>query len=299
MAVYKIFPYKDTSLYSFYPDMNTGIDPINQISNLNFAVDTYPQVSRFFLQFVSSEITDVIDNKIGANTWDVTLRSFIATAQGITEDTDLEIYPIGQTWNNGTGTYLDQPMTDDGATWNNSNYSGSGNWTESGSDGLNYISSSYNPTYSTQGGGNWYYSASDGTLFKVSQSFDTRSEKDLKKGVKTIVERWYSGSLSNYGFIIKWEDTVEFNTNIEIQPVMQFYSVDTTTIYPPQLEFKWRDYSSVLTGSATSSIVSTTNLVSSLAENPGTFFSESINRFRFNVAPKYPVRAWVTSSLFT
>ena len=299
MAVYKIFPYKDTSLYSFYPDMNTGIDPINQISNLNFAVDTYPQVSRFFLQFVSSEITDVIDNKIGANTWDVTLRSFIATAQGIIEDTDLEIYPIGQTWNNGTGTYLDQPMTDDGATWNNSNYSGSGNWTESGSDGLNYISSSYNPTYSTQGGGNWYYSASDGTLFKVSQSFDTRSEKDLKKGVKTIVERWYSGSLSNYGFIIKWEDTVEYNTNIEIQPVMQFYSVDTNTIYPPQLEFKWRDYSSVLTGSATSSIVSTTNLVSSLAENPGTFFSESINRFRFNVAPKYPVRAWVTSSLFT
>ena len=59
MAVYKIFPYKDTSLYSFYPNMNTGIDPINQISNLNFAVDTNPQVSRFFLQFVSTEIADV------------------------------------------------------------------------------------------------------------------------------------------------------------------------------------------------------------------------------------------------
>ena len=51
----------------------------------------------------------LVDNKIGTNTWDVTLRSFIATAQGITEDTDLEIHPIGQTWNNGTGTYLDQP----------------------------------------------------------------------------------------------------------------------------------------------------------------------------------------------
>ena len=28
MAVYKLFPYKDTSLYSMYPAMNTGIDPM-------------------------------------------------------------------------------------------------------------------------------------------------------------------------------------------------------------------------------------------------------------------------------
>ena len=67
MAVYKLFPYKDTTLYSFYPKMNTGIDPINQISNLNFAVNTYPQVSRFFIEFVQSEIEDVIDNKISGS----------------------------------------------------------------------------------------------------------------------------------------------------------------------------------------------------------------------------------------
>ena len=80
---------------------------------------------------------------------------------------------------------------------------------------------------------------------------------------------------------------------------MQFYSVDTNTIYPPQLEFKWRDYSSVLTGSATASVVNTTNLISSLAENPGEFTPESINRFRFNVAPKYPIKIYTTESQFT
>jgi len=105
--------------------------------------------------------------------------------------------------------------------------------------------------------------------------------------------------MTNYGFITKWEDTVEFSSNLQIQPVMQFYSVDTNTIYPPELEFKWQDYTTVLTGSLTSSIVSTTNLVASLAENPGTFLPSSINRFRFNVAPKYPARVWTTSSLFT
>ena len=80
---------------------------------------------------------------------------------------------------------------------------------------------------------------------------------------------------------------------------MQFYSVDTNTIYPPQLEFKWQDYVSVLTGSATASIVTTTNLATSLAENPGYFTPESINRFRFNVAPKYPLRTFQTASFFT
>ena len=80
---------------------------------------------------------------------------------------------------------------------------------------------------------------------------------------------------------------------------MQFYSVDTNTIYPPQLEFKWRDYKTVLTGSATASIVDTTNLISSLQENPGYFTPQSINRFRFNVAAKYPIRTFSTASQFT
>ncbi len=308
MAVYKLFPYKDTTLYSFYPEMNTGIDPIVEISNLNLAVDGNPQVSRYLMEFVQTEIVDIIDNKISGAQWDVNLRSFIATAQGIVESTDLSVHPVAQYWWNGTGTYLDSPQVKDGASWDSPNFSGSVAWSSSGTDNTNnYVTSSYDATWVAAGGGSWYYSASDGSLYAVTQSFDTRSEKDLKVGVKTIVKKWYSGSLSglapsasfeNYGFVVKWEDSVEFSTDTQIQPVMQFYSVDTNTIYPPQLEFSWKDYSSVLTGSATSSIVSTTNLVSSLAENPGEFFPSSVNRFRFNVAPKYPVRTFQTASLF-
>jgi len=308
MAVYKLFPYKDTTLYSFYPNMNTGIDAISQISNLNFAVDTNPQAARFLTEFVQSEIEDVINNKIGTKQWDVDFRSYIATAQGIVESTDLSVHPVAQFWYNGTGTYLDQPLTTDGASWYSPNFLNSIAWSSSGTDSTNhYVTSSYNPTYVAAGGGSWYHSGSDGTLYAITQSFDTRSEKDLKVGVKTIVSNWYSSSLGvdssaslpNYGFITKWENTVEFNTNTQIQPVMQFYSVDTNTIYPPELQFKWKDYTTILTGSATSSIISTTNLISSLAENPGTFTPSSVNRFRFNVAPKYPVKVWATASQFT
>ena len=94
MAIYKLFPYKDSTLYSFYPDMNTGIDAISQISNLNIAVDTNPQVARFLTEFVQDEIEDVINNKIKGAQWDVDFRSFIATAQGIVEATDLSVHPL-------------------------------------------------------------------------------------------------------------------------------------------------------------------------------------------------------------
>ena len=301
MAVYKLFPFKDATMYSFYPKMNTGIDPILDISNLNIAVNSNPQVARFLIEFVQEEIEDIINNKILNRQWDVDLRAYIATAQGVVESTDLEVHPVAQFWFNGTGTYLDVPQTTDGCSWTSPNFSDSGIlWSRSGSDSTNhYVTSSFDATYVTQGGGAWYYSGSDGTLYAVTQSFDTRTTKDLKVNAKAVVEDWYSGSFTNNGFIVKWEDSVEFNTNTQIQPVMQFYSLDTNTIYPPQLEFKWKDFSTNLTGSATASIVDTTNLVSSLAENPGNFTTDSINKFRLNVAPKYPARIFSTGSLFT
>ena len=299
MAVYKLFPYKDTTLYSLYPDMNTGIDAITSITNLNIAINSDPHVSRFLTEFAQSEIENVINNKIKGAQWDAHFKTFIATAQGVVEETSVSVFPIAQQWYNGTGMYLDIPQSTDGAAWNTPNFSGSIAWSSSGLDPYNNkITSSYSPLYSSPGGGCWIYE-SGSTSFEVTQSFDVRTVKDLNVKVTEIVSRWYSGSMDNNGFITKWEDSVEFNTNVQVQPVMQFYSVDTNTIYPLELEFRWRDYSSVLTGSATASIVDTTNLVSSLAENPGLFSPKSINRFRFNVAPKYPIRTWTTASRFT
>ena len=33
MAVYKLFPSQDATLYSYYPSMNTGLDAICEVSN--------------------------------------------------------------------------------------------------------------------------------------------------------------------------------------------------------------------------------------------------------------------------
>ena len=301
MAVYKIFPTKDNTLYSMFSTMNAGIDPISQISNLNFALSSSPSVARNLIQFDTSEIEDVLDNK-KTGTWEAYLKSFIATAQGINEDSDLHIYPLAQSWNNDTGTYLDQPITTDGSSWSTPAYNGSNILWEVGdpSASPDYIraTSSYNSTYSPQGGGVWYTTSSFGSInYPYSQSFSMRSEKDLNLKVTNTIHDWYSGSISNYGFIMKWEEAIEFNTNKQIQPVIQYYSIDTNTIYPPHLEFRWDDY--LYSTSSEINTLSGSSLYINLDENPGIFFSESINRFRLNVREEYPKRVFQTSSIYT
>ena len=117
MAVYKLFSQKDATMYSLFPQMNTGIDEIIEISNLNFAVDSYAQAARYLLQFDQDQIDELIDSKASGSTWEADLRCFIATAQGINLDSRLYVYPVSGAWGMGTGKYLDIPIVTNGVSW--------------------------------------------------------------------------------------------------------------------------------------------------------------------------------------
>ena len=85
MAIYKIFPTQDSTLYSKTSGSNFGMDAILEASNI-IDIDGNPDVARFLVQFDIDEIVDVINNKIitsSTSTWDVNLRTFIAEATGI------------------------------------------------------------------------------------------------------------------------------------------------------------------------------------------------------------------------
>jgi hypothetical protein len=294
MAVYKIFPTQDTTLYSAYPIMNTGLDAILETSNI-IDISGIPGVSRYLILFDQEEILDIYSDKIGNNSYDIYFKNFIAEARGLNQNTKLELRTLAQSWNNGTGYALDNPQEVDGASWIYASYSGSNPWSPSGSTTGGYYTSSFNSAYSSQGGGNFFTSSN----YLVTASFGLRSTKDIELNVKNIVNAWSSSVILNNGFLIKLTSSLEFSANENNQPIFKYYSVDTNTIYPPCLEFRWRDYKTVLTGSATSSIINTVDLKMSLAENPGTFFPESINRFYLNVSPLYPTRTYQTASLFT
>ena len=308
MAIYKIFPTQDSTLYSLTPDANFGMDAILEASNI-IGVDGTPDVARFLTQFDTDEIVDVINNKIvtGSTTiWDVNFRTFIAEASGISNTQTLEIYPAGQSWNNGTGEFGDSPETTDGCTWADRSSKDIDAWVMTGTFDGKRITGSFDPTYSVSGGGNWIHETTDPNTYKVTQSFALRSNKDLNVSVKDkIVNYWYDRAFisgdegfGNYGFLVKLSQSAEFFTTSSQQPIFKYYSVDTNTIYPPQLEFKWVDFTTVLTGSLTSSIITDSNIKMSLAENPGVFNINSINRFRLNISPMYPERTFQTSSYF-
>ena len=158
MAIYKLYPFQDTTLYSSKPELNSGLDEIIETSLLVGDIITpSPQASRFLIQFTSGEITDVITNKIAGSQWQSNLRCFIAEASGLTSDTTIDIYPVSQSWNMGTGKYLNSPETQNGASWIWKDTQGNTRW----------ISASLNPgttaSYSGSvdiGGGTWFVTQS-------------------------------------------------------------------------------------------------------------------------------------------
>jgi hypothetical protein len=294
MAVYKIFPSQDATLYSAYPTMNTGIDEILEAST-NFKIGVtetngeYPQASRFLVQFDSNEITYVSASLIGTASWAANLKLFVANDGGLSGTTAVAANAVAQIWNMGTGRYLNNPETQNGVSWIWRSYSGSNAWTtanfSTGQTGSYNLST--NP--SSSGGGVWW------TGSQATNIFSYYSDLDLSFNVKSIVEKWNSGSWNNYGFIVRQTESQEFVNSINEQVTLKYFSRDTYTIYPPCLEFKWDD-SVYNTGSLTVLITNPATIL--LAQNPGVFYDQSVNIFRVNARPTYPPKVWQTSSIY-
>lgn len=288
MAVYKIFPEKDATLYSEYPSMNSGIDEIIEATTAESSAGI-PTVSRFLVQFNQNQINDTVTN-IVSGTYKAYLKVYIATVDGLSQATTLNIYPVSGSWQNGTGKYLDSPEVQNGVSWNFRTASGSGAWTTT--FGTTGATGSWSG--SITGGGNWY----TGSSYAQSVSLGYRSVFDLNFDVTNTVAAWTASVLPNDGFIIKQDDSFEFSTDTSKRTAFKYFSVDTNTIYPPQLEFKWNDFS-YNTGSSTQTVINTADLVCSLGNNLGVYYSESVQRFRLNVRPQYPARVFTTSSFYT
>jgi hypothetical protein len=289
MAVYKLFPTQDTTLYSLYPEMNTGLDEILEASLEVGTIGTpAPQASRFLIQFSSDEIADVINNKISSSiSWQSNLKCFIANVTALNEGTTLETYAVSQSWNMGTGRFANSPQTQNGASWIWRDYQGGTAWATSSYDAgsTGSYSSSVDP-----GGATWY------TKYSGSQLFTYYGDKDVNIDVTEITTSWYNNQLDNNGFIVKQQ--TEFINDENVQPKLKYFSIDTHTIYPPCLEFKWYDYT-WNTGSSTLGTINALPFVVALENNPGIFYLDSINEFRVYARPEYPFRIFTTASLYT
>jgi len=295
MAIYKLFPEKDATIYSGYPLMNTGLDEILEAST--FYNTNSPEVSRYLIKFSQNEINDLFTNYITTLPYQVNLRNYVANVTGLNTDTTLEVYPISGAWNMGTGRYANSPQVTNGVSWKYQTLSGSGEWPTTFTA---YVTASYPSTNS--GGGVWYTGSALGLVITASQTFSYSSDKDLNVNVTNIIKNWYSssqnlGGFNNDGFIVKQSKSSEFVASQDYVTTIKYFSIDTHTIYPPCLEFRWRDYE-FNTGSSTNTIINTSRLVATLGDNGGYYRLGSIEKFRVNCRPQFPARTFQTASSY-
>tara|TARA_R110000782_G_scaffold146_3_gene387 strand:+ start:1004 stop:2002 length:999 start_codon:yes stop_codon:yes gene_type:complete len=150
--------------------------------------------------------------------------------------------------------------------------------------------SSDNPI--TTNGVTWDTSPTFITEYSGSQSFLYPDNKDININVTSIVEQWNSSSIYNNGIILKLSSSIEDSTT---PLITKFFSMDTHTIYPPHLEFKWDDssYSTTLTE------ITTSNFSTSIINNKSEFLENTIYEFRIKSRDIYPSRSFSTSSIYT
>lgn len=307
MAIYKIFPSKDATLYSRFPFKNTGRDQVLEVSAKNsldylrysgnvpiesspyysydFAYAEYynqPQpnedLRRAVLQFSNADITAL--KNFNSSSFQANLRMYLAFAQNLSADYSLECYPLSQSWAMGTGEFQNFPFNNTGVSWvYTGQYQNSPTWSAA-SGTMDYLF--------VTGGGSW------NTTYLTTQSFIYTDNKDTNINVTEIVRNWFSGS-SNNGVVIKHTNTVEHNTSSFID--LKFFSMDTHTIYPPCIEFKWDD-SSFNMSPNNLKFVLTNDFVLMAENNLGEYKEDSLYTFRVKAKDRYPARQFTTSSVY-
>lgn len=290
MAVYRIFPEKDTFIFSQIPTGNAGKDEILELGGYPNSAGA-GQTSRILIQFSDTDIDNVINNEIGNTNFSSSIHLYLAEASEIPVQYTVYGYPVyinGRDWDNGTGKFGDLPTNKTGVSWTYISANELNNWlTESFPAG---VTGSYD---SLGGGGNWY-TASNGENVETSQTHGITSTHDLTLNVTTAVKQIYNDTLTNRGFILKLQDDLESYTSASIR--LKYFGADTNTIYPPFLEFKWDD-STYNTGSL--SLLSTDQATIDIKNNVGKYADSGKKRFRIISRPKFPTRAFQTSSVYT
>tara|TARA_R110000744_G_scaffold58902_3_gene122870 strand:+ start:294 stop:1430 length:1137 start_codon:yes stop_codon:yes gene_type:complete len=296
MAYYSIFPEKDSTIYS-HPDrttMNTGNDEILELVKEKGSQDNNYYPSRILIQFKDSDIQSAI-NKAG-NSFSSNLQLFSVEHKNLSSEHAVEVLAISQSWDEGTGRFSNLPISSNGCSWLYRDNSTSKKKWPTSSFTTGTTGSVFGSTVIEQGGGSWYNTSE----FKNTQQFSNADNLDLNLDVTSIVQKFsssifssqtYPNGIPNYGFLLKNIDAVETNTSSS-RGTLNYFSVDTHTIFPPKLTFKWDDSQH----NNQSSSKQSGQLNVSLYRNKEEYNINEEALFRLNVRDKYPDRTFTTTS---
>lgn len=300
MAYYFLYPEKDTTIYShpYRQDLNTGIVETLSLTSEKGVTDNLYYPSRILLQFKDSELTEVLRDRV-SGTFSASLKLYATEfSQNLPISQNIELYPLSESWNNGSQRYLERPynnnVTSNGVSWL---YKDNGTNKTSWSDIKPNTTASFSGSTAPVSGGLWY----TGSGFESTQSIEITDNFDLSFNITSQVNKFssslftsetYPNSIPNNGFIILRNNDI--NNNTTDQGTLKYFSVDTHTIFSPNLAIKWDDSSYVTSSGAT--ILTSGKIQLNINNNKGTYRQTEEPTFRINSRKQYPTRTFTTSS---
>lgn len=119
--IYRIYGQKDTTIYELNTRkaQNTGLDEVLEITKF-FDEDSnsvFAGNSRILTKFDLSEISASIVAGDIPNSAQYQLNLISSNETEVKNDYTLEVYPISQSWGEGSGQFFDNPKSIDGGTW--------------------------------------------------------------------------------------------------------------------------------------------------------------------------------------
>ena len=298
--MYRIFyAERDTTLYEKYPEQNTGIDQIIEISKtasgskLNGIIQNNQYNSRILIDF-GSEITTLSSSIVSGDIPNISNHTDSASAYLVLKTADasdllhsytIEAYPVSESWQNGNGNFSDEPIVKFGASWF---YRTSDDQEDVWDTGSAHSENTSAGTTETQGGGTWI----TGSEYEASQSFQNESP-DIRMNVTDIVNKWIRKDITNNGFIVKRTYSDEISG--ELLGSLKFFGRESHTIFIPRLEIAWNDTSFANTSSTE---ISADTYVPYFKNIKSEYRTSEIAKFRVGVRPEFPNKAFQTSSFY-
>jgi hypothetical protein len=309
--IYSIFAQRDATIYERQYTMNTGIDPLLELSHETPASGSSIYNSRILLKFDVSDIESKVNSgKISQNA-KYYLSLITADVREIPQEYIVYAYPLSSSWTNGTGKFVNLPYTTDGASWRYRTSKKTGvewdippaitswkwddlsqTWVDAnilwGGNLTADVTSSY---FTNEGGGTWW----DYDNLECTQSFSFQST-DLYMDVTKIIKKWITGSgrFENDGMILKFSNEMESSPD-NLLNSLKFFGTDSNTIYVPRLNVVWDD-SVFITGSLSAIPEDNTNLNVKLKK----FYAEKERaKIRIYANTRYPQKNYTTQSYQT
>lgn len=278
-----IYPQQDATIYNDYQEYNTGGDEILDIIKTYFSGSNFsePNYSRALIKFNIDYVSQSIQSgEIGSEKFYLNLKLAWAVKNKNTPVT-LYIYPVSNSWEEGSGKRLILDSDFHGVTWLYRDSETLSEWNQTGSD---FISASY-------------YEVST-SLFDNNNTFQENGYyineiSDIRVDVSNIVKSWLSSSIDNNGFLLKLSNYDE-NSNIDIGK-FSFYSLNSNTVNIPKLEVVWDD---IIYDSGTLQQIDINDSFIYFKNIKNSYSNKGIYKFDIGVRETYPTKSYSTDNQY-